>query len=241
MNYVIDTHTHTIASGHAYSTIEENFKVGRKKGLEVIAITDHGPKMPGSCHEFYFGNIITLPRYILDILALRGVELNIINANGEIDLNENKLKKLDIVIASLHEICMTPGDIDQNTDTLLKVMENNYIDILGHLGNPAYPIHKEIIIKAAKEKNKIIEINNGSFISRRGSEENCKELIKLCIKYEVKMTVSSDAHFSCQIGEFKKSIEMIDSLNVPQHLIMNINRNRIIDHLIAKGKLNDLR
>lgn len=241
MNYVIDTHTHTIASGHAYSTIEENFRQGAQRGLEIIAITDHGPRMPGACHEFYFGNLVTLPRYIYGVMALRGVELNIFNFNGEIDLNHNKLEKLDLVIASLHEICIKPGDIDKNTNALLKVMENDYVDILGHLGNPAYPIHKEVIVKRAKEKNKIIEINNGSFTSRKGSEENCKEIIKLCIKYGTKITIASDAHFSTQVGDFSKTIDMMMPLNVPQDLILNINRNRIVDHLITKGKLNDLR
>lgn len=241
MNYVIDTHTHTVASGHAYSTIEENFKVGSEKGLEVIAITDHGPKMPGACHEFYFGNMTTIPRYIFGILALRGIELNIINFDGEIDLSENKLNKLDLAIASFHEVCIKPGNIDQNTNALLKVMENEYVDILGHLGNPAFPIHNEIVVKAAKQKNKIIEINSGSFISRKGSEENCRKIIELCIKYETMMTISSDAHFSTQIGDFKKSIEIINSISVPQNLILNINRNRIVDHLFKKGKLNDLR
>ncbi len=240
LKYVVDTHTHAIASGHAYSTIEENFRKGKEKGLEVIAITDHAPSMPGSCHEFYFGNLNNLPRYIDGILALRGAELNIINFNGDIDLSEKRLKKLDLLIASLHEVCIFPGSIYKNTNALLKAMDNKYIDILGHLGNPLYPIDKEVIIKKAKEKNIIIEINNGSFHSRKGSEENCKELIKLCIKYGVKLTISSDAHFSSQVGEFEKSIKMIDSLNVPQDLILNINRNRIIDHLIKKGKLNDL-
>ena len=34
MNIVIDTHTHTIASGHAYNTINEMIKSAADKGLE---------------------------------------------------------------------------------------------------------------------------------------------------------------------------------------------------------------
>ena len=47
MRFVLDTHCHTIASGHAYSTLSELVQAASKKGLELIAITEHGPSMPG--------------------------------------------------------------------------------------------------------------------------------------------------------------------------------------------------
>jgi len=52
MNLLLDTHTHTVASGHAYGTIMENAKEASKKGLKLICMTDHGPKMPGGPHIF---------------------------------------------------------------------------------------------------------------------------------------------------------------------------------------------
>ncbi len=48
MKIVIDTHTHTIASGHAYSTVLENALAAKNKGLELLCITDHAPEMPGA-------------------------------------------------------------------------------------------------------------------------------------------------------------------------------------------------
>ena len=42
-----DTHCHTIASGHAYSTLSELVQAASKKGLELIAITEHGPSCQG--------------------------------------------------------------------------------------------------------------------------------------------------------------------------------------------------
>ena len=54
MNYEFDLHTHTIASGHAYSTIKEMAHSAAQKGLKLLGITEHAPKMPGTCHDFYF-------------------------------------------------------------------------------------------------------------------------------------------------------------------------------------------
>lgn len=47
MKFIADTHIHSIASNHAYSTIMENIEAARQKGLVYMAMTEHGPKMPG--------------------------------------------------------------------------------------------------------------------------------------------------------------------------------------------------
>ena len=43
MKIVVDTHTHTLASGHAYSTIQEMAIEAAKNNIEAFAVTDHGP------------------------------------------------------------------------------------------------------------------------------------------------------------------------------------------------------
>ena len=54
--FKFDLHTHTVASGHAYSTVTENASYAEQKGLELLGISDHAPKMPGGTHFFYFLN-----------------------------------------------------------------------------------------------------------------------------------------------------------------------------------------
>ena len=48
MRIELDTHTHTLASGHAYSTISEMIDAAAQKGLKLLGITEHAPAMPGS-------------------------------------------------------------------------------------------------------------------------------------------------------------------------------------------------
>jgi len=48
MNDVMDMHTHTIASVHAYSSLREMATAAKEKGLELLGITDHAPSMPGA-------------------------------------------------------------------------------------------------------------------------------------------------------------------------------------------------
>ena len=60
--YILDMHTHSLASGHSYSTIREMAHMASKKGMQALGITEHGPQMPGSCHNFYFSNLKVVPR-----------------------------------------------------------------------------------------------------------------------------------------------------------------------------------
>ena len=93
MKIKTDTHSHTIASGHAYSTIREMAKAGAEAGLEMLAITEHAPMMPETCGRFYFSNLGIIPRKMYGMQMMFGVELNILDEEGTIDLPENLLKQ----------------------------------------------------------------------------------------------------------------------------------------------------
>ena len=58
---LLDAHTHTVASGHAYSSLQEMAKAAADMGLEVLGITEHGPSVPGTCPTLYFKNMFTVP------------------------------------------------------------------------------------------------------------------------------------------------------------------------------------
>ena len=108
MRDVLDTHTHTLASGHAYSTIRENAHMAAKKGLELLAITEHAPYMLGTCHDYYFQNLKVVDRNAYDVPLLLGAELNILDTRGRVDLELSTLKQMDLAIASMHAPCYKP-------------------------------------------------------------------------------------------------------------------------------------
>lgn len=127
MNYVLDVHTHTIASGHAYNTMREMAKAASEKGLELLGITEHAMAMPGTCHEYYFQNLKMVEREMYGIELLLGSEVNILDSLGNVDLEENIRKKMDIIIASLHIPCMKPATREENTQAYIEVMKNRIL------------------------------------------------------------------------------------------------------------------
>lgn len=237
MKFVVDTHCHTFASGHAYSTVIEIAREANNKGLEMVAITDHGPAMGGASNIFHILNQKVIPETIYGVQILRGVEANIMDYDGNLDISDEHLAKLDIVIASLHEACIESGGIDKNTNAIIKAMENKNVDIIAHPGNPAFPVDYEKIVKKAKETRTLIEINNSSFVSSRyGSLNNCIEIARLCKEHEVMITVGSDSHIAFDVGRFDKAIEVLTSVGMPEHLIVNFSTERLTELLGFKGK-----
>ena len=79
MNKLIDLHTHTMAGGHAYSTLQENIQQAKKMGLKILGYSEHGPNMPGGPHIFHIANQRVIPRSIDGMIILKGCEANIID------------------------------------------------------------------------------------------------------------------------------------------------------------------
>jgi len=233
----VDTHCHTIASGHAYSTVVENAREASKKGLKMIAITDHGPRMAGGTHKYYFMNMKVIPRKIEDVFILRGIEANIIDCNGGLDLEERYLKQLDIVLAGFHTHCFPKKSVEGNTMAAIEVMKNPFVDILVHLGNPEFPIDIDKVVDAAKEYNVHIEINNSSLtVSRQGSKDNCVLIAKKAAEVGAPVSLGSDAHICYDVGNFTEALKIIRTAKVREENILNTSAEKVVSYLKSKGR-----
>ncbi len=236
MNIVVDTHTHTISSGHAYSTIQENAREALANGIKMINMSDHGPAMKGAPFLYHFGNLKVIPDLLYGVRVLKGVELNIINYNGEVDLSEYYLQRLDFILASFHDICIEPATVEEHTNAALEVLSNPYIDVLAHSGNPQFQLDIEKVVKAARDNNKLIEINNQSFVVRTGSKKNCLEIARMCKKYGVRITTGSDAHISFGIGKFDNVNKLLEEAEVPEELVITTSIDKMDEYLVERKK-----
>ena len=232
MKDLLDVHTHTNFSGHAYSTMRENISVAKSKGLELLGISDHAPQMPGSAHNYYFLNFKVIPREIDGIKILPGAELNIIDYSGSTDLPAQILKGLDYAIASLHNPCIAPGSVEENTAALIGVMRNPHVVIIGHPDNPLYPVDFDKVAMAAEENRVLLEINNSSYKSvgyRAGSRDKAKLMLDACKKYGAKVIMGSDAHIDIDVGNHELSKEVLRENNFPVELVMNYDVKNFLD------------
>lgn len=223
-HYVFDLHTHTIASGHAYNTLREMAQAAADKGLELLGITEHAPAMPGTCHKFHFHNLKVVPRELYGVKLLLGSEVNIMDANGTLDLHEKTMAGLDVIIASLHTPCMKPGTREENTQAVINAIRNPHVNIIGHPDDGRYEVDYEALVQGAKEYGKILELNNHSMdpdCSRSNAIENDTVMLNYCKKYQVPIVMDSDAHFDLLIGEFDMARDLLTKLDFPEELVLN--------------------
>lgn len=224
--YKLDMHIHSVASGHAYSTVTENANYALQIGMEAIGISDHAPMMPGSCGHLYFLNLKVLPDYIDDVRVYKGIELNITDSAGRVDKSISKgiLRRLDYAIASLHLPCIGPASEEENTAALCNAMENEFVKIIGHPCDPRYVFDTEQLVQTAKSTKTLLELNNASFNpdnGRRGGEEKAVEMLKECKRQNVPIILGSDAHYHSYIGDFSRCEPVLEAADFPEELIVN--------------------
>ena len=224
MKRLMDIHTHAVASGHAYSTVDENLRWAAEQGLQLVALTDHAPAMKDTTCHAYFANLHVLPKELHGVRLLKGIELNILDFDGTIDMDEAVLQRLDLAIASLHMPCIKPGTKKENTQAFLKVMENPYVDIIGHPGDPRYAVDYRELFRVAKETGTLLEINNASLTPaayREGSRENIKKILLMSMEEGQPVVLGSDAHFYRNVGDFSYAEDLLKELQFPEELILN--------------------
>ncbi len=241
MKLLIDTHTHTVASGHAFSTLLENITFAGESGLDGIVITEHAESIPGASPSFIISIAHGLDDVYDGVRVYKGAELNIIDYEGGVDVIEDKLRMLDFAIASMHTIVLKPGGRDENTAALVGALNNPYVDIIGHPGNGSYPIHAEELVLTAKKLDKLLEVNNHSFLVRKGSAENCRVILELCKKHGVRICVGSDAHFCRAVGRFPHAVKLIEEVGYPEEMIVSRNKKAFDEYLKERQRrLSDL-
>ena len=221
---LIDAHTHTVASGHAYSSLQEMARAAAEKGVQYLGITEHGPSIEGTCPLLYFKNMFVVPREMYGVRLLMGCEVNILDTEGHLDLNEEYLNRLDIGIAGIHAVCWKGGTKEENTRAMLNVIRHPKIHIISHPGDGSAELDFEQLVIAAKEAHTLLEINNHSLAPERKKQvawDNNRELLRLCKQHHVPLILGSDAHISFQIADYSRILPLLEEIDFPDELVMN--------------------
>jgi len=192
-----DLHVHTTYSD-GQNSILEMIDEARKLNYKYIAITDHS-KARAIAHGLNEDKILEQIKEInkiqskfKDIKIFTGIEIDI-KSNGELDLDEDILKRLDIVIASIHS--GFKQNKEELTKRLIKAFSTNLVKIFGHPTTRIINYREEIqfdfktIFNMCKEKNIALEIN--SFPERL----DLKDIyIREAINNGNKLIINTDAH-----------------------------------------------
>lgn len=240
-----DLHVHTVGSGHGFSTVCENAQSALKQGLELIALTDHGPAVPQGAHNWYFWNLSHVPGVYDGLIILRGCEANIISdgtpydSSWGIDVADIVARRLDFVTIGFHPtVGFDDGDEVANTAAVIKAMQNPYVDQFNHPGNLGeFPLDVDAVIEAAIEHAVILEVNNSSLNPLGARAESKMMEIDFAVKaYNAGalLSINSDAHHCAGIGNVEPALSYVKQYDIPVEAFINTSAERVIKHLKEK-------
>lgn len=237
MKIIADTHTHTIASGDAFSTLYENIQAAKRKGVKFLCMTEHAySALPGAPVPTYFKSMHALPKEFDGVQLIRGVEVNVMDYDGKLDMPPDILDWLEWVIASMHTSVIKPRNVKDHTKAWLAVAENPLVDVIGHCDDPQYTFDVDRVIKAFGIYGKIVEVNEQSSAKNPAAREVCKKILLACKKYSVPIVVSSDGHFADKIAVFTKSEKLLEEIDFPDELVMNADEERFAEMIEKKRR-----
>ena len=241
MQVKADLHTHSVASGHAYSTVGEVAHAASAKGLELIAITDHGPACPGAPHEWHFMNLKIVPSVLDGVRILKGVEADLVpDTENGLDLEDETLSKLDFVAAGFHpHTGYDEANRDELTNAMVRVVHHPLVDMITHPGNPSFPLDADAVVEAAVESGVIIEINNGSFepsMSRSRDTSGEMAFARAAAKFGAKVAITSDAHFYLHVGRFDNALRVAQEVGISEENVVSRDAETVLGFLAGKRK-----
>ena len=233
---IYDLHTHTTYS-HGSGGVEDNVRVAFDKGLEYVAISDHGPG-----HLFYGVNRNDFVNMRNDIEKLNvkypkmsvkmSVEANTVHKGNGLDIRPEEFEEFDFVIAGFHFGLFGCSSIrnwlwshgikigeeslrKSNTRMVVNALRRNNLAILAHPGDKG-PFDIEELARVCAETDILMEIN-----CRHG--HLTVEEIKIAAKVEgVKFIISSDAHEPESVGKFEPGLERAFAAGLDISRIVNI-------------------
>lgn len=233
---VYDLHTHTTYS-HGKGSVEDNVREAFNKGLEYIAISDHGPG-----HLTYGINRGDLVNIRNDIEKMNvkypklnvrmSVEANTICKPPYLDIRPEEFDEFDFVLAGYHFGVFGGNMIrnwlwskgikigeeslrKSNTEMVINCLRNNNIAILTHPGDKG-PFDLEAIAQVCVETDTLMEINTWH------GHLTCEELKLVAANPDVKFIISSDAHTPGRVADFKDGVRRAVEAGVDLKRIVNI-------------------
>jgi putative hydrolase len=218
MRFTGDFHVHSLYSD-GKATLAQNVKAAQARGLETVAMTEHGPR-----HMVSGMRLKRLPAFLDELDALKqtedirvktGIEANLVGLDGTIDLPKRYADRFEVVGVGFHR-SVWGNNAKSNaafhlarhfgsrkfsklmSDALIAAMKKNRISFLAHIGQYTGKLDWARIALACALHNVAIEINaSGGHLGF--SPEEAKTMRDCGAVF----VVNSDAHRPERIGDFE--------------------------------------
>ncbi|MBN1308504.1 MAG: hypothetical protein JXA18_11335 [Chitinispirillaceae bacterium] len=215
----VDFHVHSIFSLCGLHTVLELLEHGRTIGMRGFAVTDHGPALGGRLNTVFFERFVSPdPHFGI----LKGIECNLLDREGAIDLPGEYLRFLDILLCGFHHNFPKGLGRQAYTGIMLAALRRNpMVDIVTHPNDAAYPVDYGALAEAAAAAGAAIELNNSKLRYPRSTPAEAVALLVACKEMRCRVAVCSDTHAIHELGDDAAVAPLLRQVDFPQELIVN--------------------
>jgi putative hydrolase len=217
----VDFHTHTFYSNCGIHTHLELLAEANRRGIKVMAITDHGPAIHGRVNSVFYDRFHNpFPA----VKLLKGMESNLTEALGAIDVPRNLLKWMDVVLLGIHPNTGANLGKEEYTRRLCAAMKANpFVDIITHPNDPNFPVDFNKVAACAASFGMALELNNSKTLLKRTSHEITCALVKACVTEGCQIAIASDTHAITELGRNEAVLPYLSEFSVPENLVVTRN------------------
>ena len=219
-----ELHAHSTSSDGSDS-VEDMAEAARERGYEYIGISDHSQSLKiarGVPVEDLWAQIKYIDELngrLRGLRILKSSEVDIL-ADGSLDYPDDLLRELDYTVCSIHS--RFGLDRQQQTERLLRAMDNRYFNVLGHptgrllLKRPGYEIDIDKVIDQARKNGCFFEINS-SPDRLDFSAENARK----ASASGVLIAINTDAHGTGELPLIRCGIDQARRAGLEKTTVLN--------------------
>ncbi|WP_101788501.1 PHP domain-containing protein [Nonomuraea indica] len=226
-----DLHSHSDWSDGG-SPIEEMAETARALGHDYWALTDHSPRLtvarglPPDRLRRQLDEVARLNEHLAPFRILTGIEVDI-NPDGTLDQEPALLRRLDVVVASVHSKLRM--EREEMTRRMVTAIADPDVDVLGHCTGrvvrgdgrrggrrPESEFDAEVVFEACRRFGVAVEVN-----SRPDRLDPPKRLLRLAYETGCHFAIDSDAHAPGQLDWQRFGCERVALCGIPAERVVN--------------------
>jgi putative hydrolase len=244
----VDTHSHSVASHHALSTIEEMLRAANAKGIRGLVLSDHHPSLRFEGDDYFinapdeaFFHVFCQrfkPQDSYGIKLFKSIELNILDHDPWVSPLSDRFDNLfDLKIAGIHSfphLFSVTSDICFNTELVVNAIrsgEKRKFDIFTHPVALHFPLDIKLVVEECVERGIALEVNNSNLLYKKEIAPLVKSMLKEVVRCGGHIAVGSDAHMASEVGRFSEAIKILEDVAFPSELIVNSSLGRFISFI----------
>ncbi|MDR0305774.1 MAG: PHP domain-containing protein [Chitinispirillales bacterium] len=229
-----DLHVHSIFSLCGIHTVLELLERAKAIGMKGFAVTDHGLTMGGRLNNPFFERFKSpCP----EVKILKGVECNLIDETGKIDIPYIFMPFLDVVLLGAHPNTAKNLGREKYTDMLVAAIDKNpCVDIITHPNDPHYPVDYRRLAREAKARGVALELNNSKILYSRSEIKEAEVLVDACLEEGCGIAVCSDTHAIHELGTDESVRPILKAAGFPEELIVNRDEESAIAFIEGRRK-----